>query len=397
MKHQTPESNNQFHFENLVKEIEQIHNHFQQQAVKAVNISLTLRNWLIGYYIVEFEQNGADRANYGGKLLKNLSEKINVNGLKETNLKLARQFYKSYPELVELITTSFNNLLPTSIRQLVTDQFKIIDNESVKISQLVTDEFSDQNSIKKTQSYYSQLIEKISFTHFVELIKIEDKTKRSFYELLILKSTPSINQLKHQINSLAYERVGLSASSEIAFAFSQLQSKIEPQQASDAVKSVFFFDFLNLPTNVLVEEKELESALINHLQEFIQELGIGFCFEARQKRILIDDEYYFTDLVFYHRILKCHILIELKIDAFKHEHLSQLNTYVAYYNAEIKRQDDNPTIGILLCTEKGKKLVEYATAGMDNQLFVSKYLLELPQKEQLEAFLNKEVNEWGQK
>jgi predicted nuclease of restriction endonuclease-like (RecB) superfamily len=395
MKHQTPESNNQFHFENLVKEIEQIHSHFQQQAVKAVNISLTLRNWLIGYYIVEFEQNGADRANYGGKLLKNLSEKINVNGLKETNLKLARQFYKSYPEMVELISTSFKNLLPTSIRQLVTDQFKIIDNESVKISQLATDEFSDQNSIKKTQSYYSQLIEKISFTHFVELIKIEDKTKRSFYELLILKSTPSINQLKHQINSLAYERVGLSASSEIAF--SQLQSKIEPQQASDAVKSVFFFDFLNLPTNVLVEEKELESALINHLQEFIQELGIGFCFEARQKRILIDDEYYFTDLVFYHRILKCHILIELKIDAFKHEHLSQLNTYVAYYNAEIKRQDDNPTIGILLCTEKGKKLVEYATAGMDNQLFVSKYLLELPQKEQLEAFLNKEVNEWGQK
>jgi len=395
MKHQTPESNNQFHFENLVKEIEQIHNHFQQQAVKAVNISLTLRNWLIGYYIVEFEQNGADRANYGGKLLKNLSEKINVNGLKETNLKLARQFYKSYPEMVKLITTSFKNLLPTSIRQLVTDQFKIIDNESVKISQLATDEFSDQNSIKKTQSYYSQLIEKISFTHFVELIKIEDKTKRSFYELLILKSTPSINQLKHQINSLAYERVGLSTSSEIAF--SQLQSKIEPQQASDAVKSVFFFDFLNLPTNVLVEEKELESALINHLQEFIQELGIGFCFEARQKRILIDDEYYFTDLVFYHRTLKCHILIELKIDAFKHEHLSQLNTYVAYYNAEIKRQDDNPTIGILLCTEKGKKLVEYATAGMDNQLFVSKYLLELPKKEQLEAFLNKEVNEWGQK
>ena len=123
MKHQTPEFNNQFHFENLVKEIEQIHNHFQQQAVKAVNISLTLRNWLIGFYIVEFEQNGADRANYGGKLLKNLSEKINVNGLKETNLKLARQFYKTYPEMVGLITTSFKNLLPTSIRQLVTDQF----------------------------------------------------------------------------------------------------------------------------------------------------------------------------------------------------------------------------------------------------------------------------------
>jgi hypothetical protein len=130
------------------------------------------------------------------------------------------------------------------------------------------------------------------------------------------------------------------------------------------------------------------------LQAFIQELGIGFCFEARQKRILIDDEYYFTDLVFYHRILKCHILIELKIDSFKHEHLSQLNTYVAYFNAEIRRFDDNPAVGILLCTEKGKKLVEYATAGMDNQLFVSKYLLELPKKEQLEEFIEKEVKKW---
>jgi hypothetical protein len=130
------------------------------------------------------------------------------------------------------------------------------------------------------------------------------------------------------------------------------------------------------------------------LQAFIQELGIGFCFEARQKRILIDDEYYFVDLVFYHRILKCHILIELKIDSFKHEHLSQLNTYVAYFNSEIRRFDDNPAIGILLCTEKGKKLVEYATAGMDNQLFASKYLLELPKKEQLEEFIEKEVKKW---
>lgn len=241
-------------------------------------------------------------------------------------------------------------------------------------------------------NYYRQLIEKVSFTHFVELLKIEDKTKRSFYELFILKATPSIIEFKRQINSLAYERVGLSANTEIAF--EQLHNKIEPEQISDAVKSVFFFDFLGLKSNDLVEEQELETALINHLQAFIQELGIGFCFEARQKRILIDDEYYFTDLVFYHRILKCHILIELKIDSFKHEHLSQLNTYVAYFNAEIRRFDDNPAIGILLCTEKGKKLVEYATAGMDNQLFVSKYLLELPKKEQLEEFIEKELKNW---
>lgn len=384
--------NKTLHFENLVNNIEQIHHHFQQQAVKAVNISLTIRNWLIGFYIVEFEQNGADRAKYGEKLMKSLSDKISGKGLSETNLKLSRQFFKVYPEMMELFNSSFKSLLLKTIGQLVTDEIENSDNENTIISQLSTDEFKKKEDLPNKLNYYRQLIEKVSFTHFVELLKIEDKTKRSFYELFILKATPSIIEFKRQINSLAYERVGLSANTEIAF--EQLHNKIEPEQISDAVKSVFFFDFLGLKSNDLVEEQELETALINHLQAFIQELGIGFCFEARQKRILIDDEYYFTDLVFYHRILKCHILIELKIDSFKHEHLSQLNTYVAYFNAEIRRFDDNPAIGILLCTEKGKKLVEYATAGMDNQLFVSKYLLELPKKEQLEEFIEKELKNW---
>jgi hypothetical protein len=133
--------------------------------------------------------------------------------------------------------------------------------------------------------------------------------------------------------------------------------------------------------------------LINHLQEFIVELGNGFCFEARQKKILIDEEYYFVDLVFYHRILKCHVLIELKADQFKHEHLSQLNTYVSYYREEVKQTDDNPPIGILLCTQKGTKLVEYALSGMDEKLFVSKYLLQLPSKEVLQAFIEKELKQ----
>jgi predicted nuclease of restriction endonuclease-like (RecB) superfamily len=384
--------NETLHFENLVNNIEQIHHHFQQQAVKAVNVSLTIRNWLIGFYIVEFEQNGADRAKYGEKLMKSLSDKISGKGLSETNLKLSRQFFKVYPEMMELFNSSFKSLLPKTIGKLVTDEIENSDNESTIISQLSTDEFKKKEDLPNKLNYYRQLIEKVSFTHFVELLKIEDKTKRSFYELFILKATPSIIELKRQINSLAYERVGLSANTEIAF--EQLHNKIEPEQISDAVKSVFFFDFLGLQSHDIVEEQELETALINHLQAFIQELGIGFCFEARQKRILIDDEYYFTDLVFYHRILKCHVLIEIKIDTFKHEHLSQLNTYVAYFNAEIRRFDDNPAIGILLCTEKGKKLVEYATAGMDNQLFVSKYLLELPKKEQLEEFIEKEVKKW---
>ncbi len=211
--------------------------------------------------------------------------------------------------------------------------------------------------------------------------------------MLILKTTPKVKELKRQINTLAFERVGLSNNSEDAYQL--LTNKIEPEQAKDAIKSIYSLDFLGLKSDGLVEEKELETALLNHLKDFMLELGNGFCFEARQKRLLIDDEYYFTDLVFYHRILKCHILIELKIDAFKHEYLSQLNTYVAYYREEVKRADDNPPIGILLCTDKGTKLVEYALSGMDEQLFVSKYLLELPKKQQLETFITNELQNWN--
>lgn len=382
----------QLNFDNLVAVIEQTHQHFQQQASKAVNVSLTLRNWLVGFYIVEFEQKGQDRARYGDQLFKSLSDRISVKGLGETNLRLSRQFYQNYPELEELLLSNFSSLLPAPIRQLLTDKSQITDNKTIEIHQLPTDEFKSNPGLTKTGNYYRDLIERISFTHFVELIRIEDKTKRTFFELLIIKTTPSVQELKRQINTLAFERVGLSANQELAN--EQLLKKIVPETPEQAIKNIYTFDFLGLRSDGLIEEKDLETAILHHLQAFIQELGLGFCFEYRQKRILIDDDYYFADLVFYHRILKCHVVVELKVDAFKHEYLSQLNTYVAYYNAEVKRDDDNPAIGILLCTEKGKKLVEYATAGMDNHLFVSKYLLQLPQKEQLEAFILKEMEAW---
>lgn len=379
-------------FNSLASLIEQTHQHFQQQAVKAVNVSLTIRNYLIGFYLVEFEQNGEDRAVYGQKLLKSISDKISIKGLSETNLKLARQFYQTYPQIGIILKSEFLDLLPVSISQVSTDKFQNPENKSIGISQMPSDLLTINQDFTKTDNYFKQILERISFSHIVELMKIEDNTKRTFYELQTLKTTPSVQELKRQINTLAYERVGLSSNTEIAL--KQLQGKIEPENTNDAIKSIYTFDFLGLKSNSLLEEKDLESSLLDHLQGFIQELGYGFCFEYRQKRILIDDEYFFADLVFYHRILKCHVIIELKVDAFKHEHLAQLNTYVAYYNAEVKRPDDNHAIGILLCTEKGKKLVEYATAGMDNQLFVSKYLLELPKKEDLEKFIQKEMETW---
>ncbi|MFT6241046.1 MAG: putative nuclease of restriction endonuclease-like (RecB) superfamily [Akkermansiaceae bacterium] len=181
----------------------------------------------------------------------------------------------------------------------------------------------------------------------------------------------------------------MSASPE---ALSQLtQEKTEPQTTSHLPKDLYTFEFLGLPNHLAVEESDLETSLLDHLHSFLLEFGHGFCFEARQKRILIGEEYFFVDLVLYHRILKCHVLIELKVGAFSHENAGQLNTYLNDYRAEISEDSDNPPIGILLVADKNKALVEYATAGMDQNLFVRKYLLQLPSKEVLTSFIQREL------
>jgi len=374
-------------FDSLAQTILYTHSFLQQEAVKAVNVSMTIRNWLVGFYIAEFEQNGEDRAEYGLFLLQKLATKLNQPSFSYRNLKLFRQFYNAYPQIGQTITAYLSNVhfneISLSIGQLPSAQLKnILGTASPKF----------QKNDEQLTEYHKKAIQCISFSHFVELLKIKDATQRQFYELLIIKTQPSVVQLKKQIHSLAFERVGLTKNSEIGF--NDLLQKIEPSNPTDTIKSHYFFDFLNLGNYNLIEETTLEQALIEHLQEFIVELGNGFCFEARQKRILIDEEYFFIDLVFYHRILKCHIIVELKVDEFKHEHLSQLNTYVSYFREEVKQPDDNPPIGILLCTEKGNKLVEYALSGMDEKLFVSKYLLQLPKKEILQEFILNELKKY---
>ncbi len=158
-----------------------------------------------------------------------------------------------------------------------------------------------------------------------------------------------------------------------------------------SIRDPYIFEFLGIKSREVMGESELEDSLLDGLQDFLLELGHGFCFEARQKRILIGDEYFFVDLVFYHRILKCHVLIELKVDNFSHENIGQLNTYVNWYLKNEMSEGDNPPIGILLCTKKNNALVEYALAGMDNNLFVSKYQLELPEKEEMQKFLEEQI------
>jgi predicted nuclease of restriction endonuclease-like (RecB) superfamily len=371
-------------YQSLISSIDETHQTLQQSAVKAVNSHITLRNWLIGYYIVEFEQNGEDRAQYGAKLLKELANSLKIKGLGETNLKQCRKFFQLYPQISQTVS-DFLEKNPIKFKKLIsqteTDKFNLVLLN--KIEEVQFESFEAKNN------YYETVFNQISFSHFIELIKIDNNIKRKFYELSVIKNTLSVRELERQIATLTYERVGLSTNTDLAF--QELKNKIIPETTNDAIKSIYFFDFLNLPNAHLVQENQLEEALTNHLEKFIIELGNGFCFETRQKRILIDDEYCFVDLVFYHRLLKCHILIELKVDKFKHEHLSQLNSYVGYYNDQVKQMDDSPTIGILLCTEKGNKMVEYALAGMEEKLFVSKYLVQLPQKEQLIQFIENEL------
>jgi predicted nuclease of restriction endonuclease-like (RecB) superfamily len=233
------------------------------------------------------------------------------------------------------------------------------------------------------------IITKLSYTHLEQLIRIADDLKRTFYEIECIKGTWSVRELKRQISSLYYERSGLSAKPE---KLSELvQKKSLAQNTTDIIKNIYAFEFLDLNIKEVVEESDLEAALLDHLQEFIVELGNGFCFETRQKRIIIGEKYYFIDLVFYHRILKCHVLVDLKIGEFNHGDIGQLNTYLNYFKDEICEENDNEPVGILLVADKDHALVKYATAGMDKNLFVQQYLVQLPSKEQLEKYINDEL------
>ncbi|ANQ48058.1 DUF1016 domain-containing protein [Flammeovirga sp. MY04] len=357
-------------FSLLVKTIENTDLLFKEGVKRTIDKSLSLRNWLFGFYIVEYEQAGNDRQNYGDKIIHHLSEKINKRGFSVTNLKLYRQFYITYPQFGEAIKSILYPQQLSSFNQVIEDS---------GISQTLSDRLSSALPLDV------DLLSHLSFSHFLELIKIHDENQRRYYELEAIKGVWSVRELKKQINKLSYERSVYAKNPEKMMKhFQKSTEKILP---TDVLKTPYVFDFLELPDNVLASESKLENALLNDLKEFMLELGHGFCFEAQQKRIVIGGEYFFVDLVFYHRILKCHVLIELKIDEFTHHYAGQLNTYLQYYKKHIQREDDNPPIGILLCTNQNHELVEFALGGMDNKMFVTQYKTELPTKEQLEDFL----------
>ena len=373
-----------FDFGALVAAIREVDMHLAAQAGRAVNVSLTLRNWLIGCYIREYEQNGLDRAQYGETLLGVLSQRLTeagLDGMAARSLRLYRQFYLVYPQIWQSVSAkSALGLLPGAIWQSVPAKSRA--EAAPGIMRTVS---------TKLQVPADRLVNSLSFSHFAELMAIDDAFKRTFYEIECMRGNWSVRELKRQIGSLYYERSGLSRDKEKLADL--VQSGAEQREPRLAIRDPYIFEFLGIKSREVMGESDLEDALLDKLQDFLMELGRGFCFEGRQKRILIGDTHGFVDLVFYHRILKCHVLVELKVDDFRHEHLGQLNTYVTWYQRNMMTEGDQPPVGILLCTRKDHVLVEYALAGLDNKLFVSRYQLELPGKDRLQAFIEDQLRE----
>lgn len=372
-------------FESLVNIIRSAKDAFQIQAAHSINLSLTARNWVIGYYVTEFEQHGEDRAQYGAKLLKSLEQRINSRGFTERRFREYRQLYQVYPGFAPVIAQYIASSFPSA-------SYVGIEGES-QIRRLSA-EFYNITEIRRMSAESDQpwkvpadkLFTRVSYSNLLTLSSIEDPLKRAFYEIENMQGCWTNAELERQIATAYYERSGLSKDKEALAAKVQKQAaKLKPEHI---INSPAVFEFLDIPDVSIVDESVLETAILDHLQKFLLEMGHGFCFEARQKRILIDNDYYFIDLVFYHRILKCSILCELKVDKFRHEYASQLNTYLNYFKNEEMHPGDNPPIGILLCTDKGETLVKYATAGMDPNLFVQKYMIQLPSEDDIKRFIS---------
>jgi predicted nuclease of restriction endonuclease-like (RecB) superfamily len=321
---------------NFLTDIRQIIQEARTQAVRSVNHALTLMYWHIGQRIVEEEQQGKERADYGKQLVKLLSQDLQKefgDGFSSTNIWLMRQLYATFPIL-------------------------------------------------------HSLSGELTWTHYKHLIRLEDADKRTFYMAEAVKNTWTVRDLERQIHSLLYERLLLSQDKESVLAIAQGTSN--PKEAFQVIKDPTVLEFLGLKPQSAYYEEDIEAAIITHLQSFLLELGNGFSFVARQKRLNIEGDEFRIDLVFYHRLLQCFVLFDIKMDKITHKDLGQLQMYVNYYDREIKENFERPTIGVLLCADKNDAVVKYSLPENNTQIFASKYLLTLPTEEQLLDEIKKE-------
>ncbi len=362
-----PSENNLDH---VVTNIQQTNSFFLDKVHRQVNTALTLRNLIIGYHIVEYEQSGKDRAVYGVGLLKAIAQKLikmGVKSLQERNLYLCRDFYKAYPQIL----------------QTVSAKSYLVDFKPFLILQTV----SAILPIPDGSANLNLLMNNLSFSHFIELLKTDTDVKRRFYEVQAIQNNWGVRDLKRAIESLLYERTGLSTDKEATLKKHIVQNDVKPE---DVFRNTYLLEFLGLEEKPSYNESDLEESIITNLQNFLIEMGRGFCFEARQKKITFDNKHYRIDLVFYHRILKAHILLDLKIGEFDHSDSGQMNVYLNYYKDNEFTKGDNDPIGIILCSGKNEALVKYATMGLPQQVFVSKYLINLPTEKQLQRIIEEE-------
>jgi predicted nuclease of restriction endonuclease-like (RecB) superfamily len=323
----------------LLSRISEVYSTGQLRAHQAVNTVMTETYWQIGHDIVEFEQGGKSRANYGGALLTSLSQDLSLRhgkGFSRSNVIRIRQFYLAYPK-------------------------------------------------GATASHL------LSWSHWVELLKIDDPLERNFYEQQAICEKWTVRELQRQKKSSLFLRLAAGKDKEAILQLASQGQIIE--SPSDLVRDPFVFEFLKIPEPYIISEMDLETRLCDHLQPFLLELGKGFTFVGRQYRIPLNNSHFHVDLVFYHRILRCFVLIDLKINEVEHHDIGQMNLYLGYFAAEENTEGDNPPIGIILTRQKDELLVEYATYQMNSQLFVQKYQLYLPDREELRRELELTLQE----
>ncbi len=326
----------------------------RKNAKTAVNLAMVYAYYEIGRMIVEEEQHGQNRAAYGKQILQELSKYLSIKfgkGFSMTNLKQMRQFYTIYSR----------------------DQ----------ISQTLSDQFENLPTVNTGRKFY------LSWSHYLKLMRINNIDERHFYEIESVKNDWSLTELKRQYNSSLYERIALSKDKDKVYRLALEGQKVE--EAEDAVKDPYVLEFLGLKELPEYSESELESRIIDHLQQFLLELGTGFAFIGRQVRFTFDEEHFMVDLVFYNRLLRCFVLFDLKIGELKHQDIGQMQMYVHYYDRKVKLPDENPTIGIILCSDKNNAVVEMTLPEDNTQIFASKYETVLPSKEALQKLLEEQL------
>lgn len=359
-------------FKELVQLIERTHAALQKRAVAAVDRSLVVRNWLVGHWIVEFQQYGDNRAEYGAELLPRLSKKLSVGGKRgfsERSLELYRKFYLTYREI--------SQTAPADLQLSAGQEDRISQALPAKLAAAID---SPADALPELIGTVGERLP-LSWTHYTFLIQISDSDERRFYEIEAAKEGWATRELKRQFDTSLYERLALSRDKDGVRELANKGQLIK--RPADAVKEPYILEFLDLDEKAKYSESDLETAIINRIEHFLLELGKGFLFQSRQFRLTFDDQHFWVDLVFYNRLLRCFVVVDLKIGNATHQDLGQMQMYVNYFDREVKSDDENPTIGILLCKTKNDAVVEMTLPEGNETIFASRYQLYLPSKDEL--------------